>query len=122
MYTCRWKNTCCGSMNNNTENTSEDYETMCNNVIDNCCSNTYNDCCDCGYEDNNCCGDIFPINPLFGQSYVPVQNMNQTFKPCIGLQNGSIFPELVDPYYPCQSIDFINYLKDTNEIGKGCNG
>ena len=44
-----------------------------------------------------------------------------TFTPCCGLKNGTIFPELVSPYYPCQSIEDIEYLKSRNEIGKGCN-
>ena len=39
-----------------------------------------------------------------------------------GLKNGTIFPELVSPYEPCQSMQFINYLKNRNNIGEGCNG
>ena len=123
MYTRRWKNNCCCPMKHHMENNPEDYETMCDNVMDNCCNyNDYDDCCECGYEDANCCGDIFPVSPMFAQSYVPTQRMDKTFKPCVGLQKGTIFPELVDPYYPCQSIDFINYIKKTNKIGEGCNG
>ena len=34
---------------------------------------------------------------------------------------GTIFPELVSPYVPCQSIEEIEFIKATNKIGKGCN-
>ena len=34
---------------------------------------------------------------------------------------GTIFPELVSPYCPNQSLEEINYLKRTNQIGGGCN-
>ena len=55
---------------------------------------------------------ILPENYLYGHAYTPNQTMNKTFEPEIGLNNGTIFPELVSPYYPGQSIDFINYLKN----------
>ena len=74
--------------------------------------------CNCGFEEET---SIFPLNPMLGQSYVPIQRMNNTFTPCCGLKNGTIFPELVSPYYPCQSIEDIEYLRRRNEIGKGCN-
>ena len=54
----------------------------------------------------------FPTNYLCGHAYTPVQNMNKTYTPEAGLQNGTIYPELVSPYFPGQSIDFINYLKN----------
>lgn len=74
--------------------------------------------CQCGfYEEEN----IFPSNPMLGQSYVPTQKLNRTFIPCCGLKHGTIFPELVSPYYPCQSIRDNEYLKRRNNIGKGCN-
>ena len=47
--------------------------------------------------------------------------MDRTFKPAVGLKMGTIFPELVSPYVPCQSMEEINYIAMTNEIGKGCN-
>ena len=121
MFTRRCRRNCCCPMNNMDNNNSCDYETICNDVSNNCCCNN-NDDCGCGYDDDNCCGDIFPYNPMFAQSYVPIQHMDKTFVPCVGLKKGTIFPELVDPYYPCQSIDFINFIKDTNKIGEGCNG
>ena len=118
MYNCRCRrrNLCCPM--NNMDNSS-DYETMCNNVLNTSYDN-YDDC-DCGYEDDDCCGDIFPVSPMYAQSYVPIQYMDKTFKPCVGLKKGTIFPELVDPYCPGQSMEFIQYLKDTNSIGEGCN-
>ena len=124
MYTRRRRrNCCCPLMNNMDNNNSCDYETICNNVSINCCCNNDDNDCGCGYDDDdNCCGNIFPANPMFAQSYVPVQTMDKTFIPSVGLKKGTIFPELVDPYYPCQSIDFINFIKDTNSIGEGCNG
>ena len=49
------------------------------------------------------------------------QVMNQVFKPEVGLKHGTIFPELVSPYCPNQSIEEIEYIRATNKIGKGCN-
>lgn len=121
MYTRRCRRNCYFPMNNMDNNNSCDYETICNNVSNNCCCNN-NDDCGCGYDDDNCCGDIFPYNPMFGQSYVPIQHIDKTFVPSVGLKKGTIFPELVDTYYPCQSIDFINFIKENNTIGEGCNG
>ena len=54
----------------------------------------------------------FPINYLYGHAYTPNQIMTKTFEPAVGLKNGTMFPELVSPYYPGQSIDFINYLRN----------
>ena len=65
--------------------------------------------------------NVFPDNPMLAQSYVPIQFMDRTFKPCIGLKMGTIFPELVSPYMLGQSMEEIQYLRDSNEIGKGCN-
>ena len=48
--------------------------------------------------------------------------MDRTFKPNVGLKMGTIFPELVSPYTPCQSMEEINHIRQTNTIGKGCNG
>ena len=58
---------------------------------------------------------------FYGQSYVPIQRMNQTFIPCIGLKMGTIYPELVRPYMPGQSLAEIEYLSATNKIKEGCN-
>lgn len=110
----------CYCMNNNHNNDS--YENY-NDMIENQCSNVmsyedYNDSCSCGFDEEY---DVFPSNPMLGQSYVPIQYMDKTFKPNIGLKMGTIFPELVSPYMPGQSMKEIEYLKKRNEIGKGCN-
>ena len=107
---------------------------MCNKCgCNNCCRDNNCSCgCSCGYEDgvDACkCGfdndnnqSVFPENYMYGQSYVPIQYMNKTFTPEGGLRMGTIFPELVSPYEPCQSIREIEYIKATNTIGEGCNG
>lgn len=93
------------------------------NMNSNMCScgcNDFENKCKCGFdEDNN--SSVFPTNYMYGQSYVPIQYMNQVFTPGVGLRNGTIFPELVSPYEPCQSLDEINYIKANNIIGEGCN-
>ena len=74
--------------------------------------------CGCGFDEES---SVFPLNPMLAQSYVPIQEMDKTFTPCCGLKMGTIFPELVSPYMPGQSMAEIEYLKNTNEIGEGCN-
>ena len=73
--------------------------------------------CSCMEEENK----VFPENPMLGQSYVPIQYMDKTFKPCVGLKMGTIFPELVSPYMPGQSMNEIEYLAATNTVKEGCN-
>ena len=103
----------CNNMNNNKQD-----------LIDDTCDYVQNtmalqeDNCECGFDEED---NMFPASPMFGQSYVPWQTMDKTFLPCIGLKMGTIFPELVSPYVPCQSMEEINYIRKTNEIGKGCN-
>ena len=75
--------------------------------------------CMCGFDMDE--GSTFPSNPMLAQSYVPIQKMNKVFTPEIGLKMGTIFPELVSPYYPGQSIQTNEFLKATNTIGEGCN-
>ncbi|MGN1351961.1 MAG: spore coat associated protein CotJA [Clostridia bacterium] len=58
---------------------------------------------------------------FYGQSYVPIQRMSNTFIPSVGLKMGTIFPELVSPYMPCQSCAEHQYLVATNSIKEGCN-
>ena len=74
--------------------------------------------CDCGFEEEDM---TFPMCPELAQSYVPIQTLDKTFTPEVGLRMGTIFPELVSPYEPCQSIEEINYIKERNEIKGGCN-
>lgn len=111
-------------------NSNQDCSCMVNPCIDNiedclleddCNLETYEsnyDSCACGFDEGE---NQFPACPMYGQSYVPIQYMDKTFKPSIGLEMGTIFPELVSPYSPCQSMEEINYIKETNTIGKGCN-
>ena len=53
---------------------------------------------------------VFPENYMFGQSYVPWQEIKNTFEPSKGLSCGTIFPELYSPYRPSQSMELIKYL------------
>ena len=118
----------CYCMNNNYQDNScelnnDIIEEKCSNVNNGCscssCNNTdYVDCCECGFDEEY---NIFPENPMLAQSYVPIQYMDKTFKPCIGLKMGTIFPELVSPYVPGQSMEEINHIRENNQIGKGCN-
>ena len=109
---------CCSCMNAcpQFEINENDLETKCSDVSN---YNIEMDECACGFEENN---NGFPDNAVLGQSYVPWQVMNNVFKPEVGLKNGTIFPELVSPYCPNQSIEEIEYIRMSNKIGKGCNG
>lgn len=97
---------------------------MPNDIIEDTCDCvnnnlfTENNSCDCGFEEED---NILPLNPELAQSYVPFQIMNKTFIPSVGLQEGTIFPELVSLYRPNQSEAEIEYLKANNEIKGGCN-
>lgn len=110
----------CQCMNNCTNVAEDLIEDKCQNTCTcNCMENNNNDC-DCGFEEEEVY-DVFPSNPMLAQSYVPFQYMDQTFKPCVGLRMGTIFPELVSPYVPCQSMEEIAFIEKTNKIGEGCN-
>ncbi|MBR6034065.1 MAG: spore coat associated protein CotJA [Clostridia bacterium] len=58
---------------------------------------------------------------MYGNSYVPNQILNKTFLPDVALKLGTLYPELVSPYLPGQSMEEINYLRKTNPIKEGCN-
>ena len=106
---------CCLS---NYSNYNDDLmEKACKNV-DNTMCNCDNDDCGCGFDEEE---SVFPTNPMLAQSYVPWQTMEKTFKPCVGLKMGTIFPELVSPYVPCQDIEEMEFIRQTNTIGEGCN-
>ena len=101
---------------NNNCNMQEDIiENKCNNISS--YENEY-DSCDCGFDEEY---SVFPENPMLAQSYVPIQYMDKTFKPHVGLKMGTIFPELVSPYSPCQDMEEMKFIEATNIIGKGCN-
>lgn len=55
----------------------------------------------------------------YGNAYVPYQPFTNVFSPANGLANGTMFPELVSPYCPNQSLEIMNYLK-YNSTGGGC--
>ena len=107
-------NKCCMTNNNCEDDT---FENICENVPNMINCDNY-DLCNCGFDEED---KFFPSNPMFGQSYVPLQIMNKTFTPEVGLKMGTIFPELVSPYEPCQSMEEIAYIAATNKIGRGCN-
>lgn len=111
-----YRRKCCCYNNQVNNYNNEMLETACNNIGCNC-YDSYNNNCECGFDEE----DVFPINPMLAQSYVPVQKTNKTFIPCVGLKMGTIFPELVSPYMPGQSMKEIDFIEDTNEIGEGCN-
>ena len=75
--------------------------------------------CNCMNSTTETNSNPFPSNYLFGHAYTPNQELGNTFNPEIGLENGSMFPELVSPYYPGQSMEFIEYLKTVDRNG-GC--
>lgn len=116
MFNCR-RRKCC-ALYNSCKDEKNLYETLCDNVP--CDNKSYNCDCSCGFDDDNV-EDVFPSNPMFGQSYVPVQTLNETYMPCSGLERGTIFPELVSEYLPGQSMAEIQYIADTNMIKEGCN-
>lgn len=114
MYNCRYKRCCC--QNNFDENA---LETICNNYGVAADYTKKDDiACNCGFDQGE---SVFPQNPLLAQSYVPIQTMDKTFTPRVGLKMGTIFPELVSPYAPCQSIEENAFIKAMNTIGEGCN-
>ena len=114
----------CNCMNNNyqnncSESNNEIYETVNLSAYSQNMNCDYEDNCECGFD--NYGFNPFPENPVLGQSYVPIQQMDKTFKPNVGLKMGTIFPELVMPYSPCQSMREIEYIAATNNVKEGCN-
>ena len=107
MYNCNRRCNCSCTSNQNSNYRVRMNSTRCQNARNCCNSEIYADICN----DNNSV-PVFPDNYLYGHAYTPNQIMNNTYTPRIGLQNGSIFPELVMPYSPGQSMDFINFLRN----------
>lgn len=94
----------------------------CNNVIEVKCANSSCPCKNknssntssgCGFKSST---SVFPLNPMLGQSYVPIQEIDKTFTPICGLKNGTLFPELVNTYYPGQSMMDIDYLRMSTNV------
>lgn len=113
-----YKHQCCqNNILNDNDNCDDDIieaSSPCTNMPE---EPKYN--CDCGFDMDT--DSVFPNNPMLAQSYVPIQRMKKVFTPEVGLKMGTIFPELVSPYCPGQSIREIEYLRKTNSIGEGCN-
>jgi len=110
----------CYCMNNEYKNNSCQLQ---NDIIEDKCSNVVSyednvDSCKCGFDEEY---NVFPENPMLAQSYVPFQYRDKTFKPNVGLKMGTIFPELVSPYVPCQDMAEQRWIEENNKIGKGCN-
>lgn len=84
------------------------------------CSRNSDSNCPCR-NNTNCPNNSspFPANYMYGYAYTPNQTMNELFDPQTGLAHGSMYPELVSPYSPGDSISFIEYLKTTGRNG-GC--
>ena len=61
--------------------------------------------------------NIFTSMPMYGHAYTPIQVMNKIFTPAEGLNEGTIFPELVTPYVPLQSMTENRYLKNFRDGG-----
>lgn len=109
----------CSCMNNSYQENNNNSCDMENDMMETSCQNVasysqYEDGCSCGFDEEL---NLFPENPMLAQSYVPIQYMDKTFKPCVGLKMGTIFPELVSPYVPCQSMEEINFIREMNTIG-----
>ena len=118
MFTRRYKKCYCMNNNSSCNNATNMIEDKCTDVCP-CNYEDYNmDECECGFDEED---NVFPTNPMFAQSYVPWQTMDKTFLPSVGLKMGTIFPELVSPYMPGQSIEEIEFIRNSNTIGKGCN-
>ncbi len=56
---------------------------------------------------------LFPRYLMYGHSYVPNQIMRNVYTTEEALKKGSLFPELVSPYTPCQSMRVIEALKQS---------
>lgn len=86
MYNRRYRNCCC----------QKNYDTK---IIETACdecgvtadyhTDNDNNSCDCGFEQGE---SVFPQNPVLAQSYVPIQTLDKTFKPCARPKNGYYFP------------------------------
>lgn len=86
---------------------------MCNNrYINNSFNNNANNWDDLLETSNN---NSLPSNLRYGNAYVPVQTFRTVYSPTEGLSYGTMFPELVFPYSPNQSLSEMNYLRNYNE-------
>ena len=112
----------CGCQKNGDIISEEDFDYSCStengcesNYVD---EDTYVTEYPCGFEEPY---SQFPTNATLAESYIPVQRFEKVFRSCLGLKNGTIFPELVDVYEPGESMDRIKYLKSTKNYKGGSN-
>lgn len=80
------------------------------------CSNNNNNGCQTNRSCSSSCNrTVYNTNGFenynYAEAYVQNQILGEPFSPIQGLQNGTMFPELVRPYYPGQSLEQINYLR-----------
>ncbi len=85
--------------------------TMQNTAQSNANQNSSSTPSKCGFAESS---SVFPVNYMYGQSYVPIQYIDSTFRPEVGLKMGTIFPELVSPYEPGQNMREIQFLASQN--------
>lgn len=94
------------------------------------CSNNNNNSCGCsnnmttlnatmynGTGNNNSMiaqNGIGVTNLMYGHCYVPNQTLSTIYSAEQGLDNGTMFPELVSIYVPNQSLATMNYLRNYN--------
>ena len=98
----------CQNNRRNTSRQNQNFYTTNMNNSENSENNNSNDSeYECGFSN----ASAFPRDYMYGQSYVPIQTMNETFRPEVGLRMGTIFPELVSPYVPGQSMAEDAYLR-----------
>ena len=86
-------------------------ENRCNNFIENSFNNNFTSDTD-GLATG---GFTFPTNVRYGNAYVPIQMFRTVYTPANGLANGTMFPELVSPYTPNQSMAEVEYLRNFRE-------
>ena len=55
---------------------------------------------------------LFPNKVMYGNAYVPNQNLKNLYSLEEGLSNGTMFPELVNIYNPGQAMEINRYLKE----------
>jgi hypothetical protein len=77
--------------------------------------NSYNGLYGRGYNTMNYNNTSMNMN--YANSYVLNQPFGRIFSPSEGLANGTMFPELVSSYYPNQSLEQMNFLRNS---GGGC--
>lgn len=65
----------------------------------------------CRIDEMNRNNNNFLYNAMYGHAYVRNQILNRLYIPEEGLRNGTMFPELVQNYEPCDSMEEIFYLR-----------